>query len=115
MKTIKKLVPAAVTIGSAFPAFAGPWGRGYGGWDWSPGVCHFFGWFPAGGAGFILSLVFWALVIAGVVFLFRRLVGSRDINGVRQAAIQAYDSLVSRYVRGEISREQFEHIKSEIL
>ncbi len=81
MKTIKKLVPAAVTIGSVSPAFAGPWGSGYGGRGWSPGVCLFFGWLPAGWAGFILSLAFWALVIAGVVFLFRRLVGSRDKTG----------------------------------
>lgn len=40
---------------------------------------------------------------------------NRDKGKFREAIIQAYDSLVTRYVRGEISREQFEQIKSEIL
>ena len=115
MKIVKSLDPATVTIGFASPAFAGPWGRGYGGWGWSPGVCPFFGWLPAGWSGLILSLVFWVLVIAGVVFLISRIVGSRDKGKFREAIIQAYDSLVTRYVRGEITREQFELAKREIL
>lgn len=118
MKSIMRLLPAAVLIALISPAYAGAWAGDYGGRGWSPGLCFFFAWWPvgwAGWAGLILSLVLWALVIAGLFFLLRRLAGSRDKSGFREAAIRAYDNLATRYVRGEITREQFELAKREIL
>lgn len=118
MKSIIRLLPAAVLIALISPAYAGAWAGGYGGRGWSPGLCLFFAWWPvgwAGWAGLILSLVLWALVIAGLFLLFRWLVGYRDKDGFREAALQVYDSLVTRYVKGEITREQFELAKREIL
>jgi hypothetical protein len=71
MKMIKILVLAAVPFCLMSPAYAGPWARGNWGWGRPLGVCSFPGWWPMGWAGFTLRLTFWALLIAGVVFLIK--------------------------------------------
>lgn len=94
------------------PAFAQPGGYGsghMGRWmmgDWG------MGWF-----GMIFMLLFWALIIAGIVFLIRWLVqstGSRGSSGADTGS-QAMDILKERYARGEISQDEYESMKKEIL
>ena len=62
--------------------------------------------------GPIAILVFWALVVTAIVFLIRYL--------ARQSRSSANDSsalaiLKERYARGEISREEFEQMRRDIL
>ena len=72
---------------------------GFGGMGW--------GWI---GLGMVHMLLFWVLVILGIVVLTRWLAGGpRD--GVLPSAI---DILKARYAKGEITREQFEQMKRDI-
>jgi putative membrane protein len=67
------------------------------------------GWF-----GGIFMIVFWALVIAGVVFFVRWLATSskkRD-GGVGETPLEI---LKKRYARGEINKEEFEQKKKDLL
>ena len=62
--------------------------------------------------GPIAMIVFWALVVTAIVFLIRYL--------ARQSRSSANDSsalaiLKERYARGEISREEFEQMRRDIL
>jgi len=94
------------------PAFAQS--GGYGNWHmgrWMMGDWGM-GWF-----GMIFMLLFWVLVIAGIVFLIRWLVqntGSKSSSGAGTGS-QAMDILKERYAKGEISQDEFESMKKEIL
>jgi putative membrane protein len=70
------------------------------GGDWVPG----FGW--------IFMVLFWALIVLGVVVLARWLfwaAGSASDGGRRPLVI-----LKERYARGEISREQYEQMRGDL-
>ena len=94
------------------PAFAQP--GGYGNWHmgrWMMGDWGM-GWF-----GMIFMLLFWVLIITGIVFLIRWLIqstGSRSSSGAGRGS-QAMDILKERYAKGEISQDEFESMKKEIL
>jgi len=107
--------PLAVLVLSCFivsPAFAQS--GGYRNWHmgrWMMGDWGM-GWF-----GMIMMLLFWVLVIAGIVVLIRWLVqstGSRSRSSVGKGS-QAMDILKERFAKGEITRNEFESMKKEIL
>lgn len=82
-------------FGMMGPGMMGYGGYGMmGGWGYNP-----FGW--------VLALVFWALVIAGIVLLVVWL--ARSVS--RTPSDAALEILKARYARGEISKEQFEEMK----
>lgn len=67
--------------------------------------------------GMIFMLLFWVLVIVGIIFLIRWLVqntGSRGSSGVGTGS-QAMEILKERYAKGEIAHDEFESMKKEIL
>ena len=73
-------------------------GRG-GGWHMGPGMM--------GGYG-VMGILFWIVVVIGVVFLIRYLMrggGKQDRNGSDKTAL---DILERRYAQGEIDREEYE-------
>jgi len=78
-------------------------------------------WMHDGGIGVggmaILMLVFWGLVLAGVVLLVWFLVESARRAGAGPSS-SAHDTpleiLKKRYARGEITREQFQEMKREL-
>lgn len=96
------IVWVVATTGWLAPAAAWAQDRPY---DWGWGM-HPMWW--AWGAGGILMmvmmLVFWGLIIAGIVLALRWLV--RQGNGSRSDA--ALEILRQRYARGEINRDEFE-------
>lgn len=94
------------------PAFAQS--GGYRNWHMGQGMMGNWGmgWF-----GMIIMLLFWVLVIAGIVVLIRWLVhstGSRNRSNVGTGS-QAMDILKERFAKGEIGRDKFESMKKEIL
>ena len=64
------------------------------------------------GFGWIFMIVFWALVILGVIYLVKLLAGGSKVSKSNESAI---DILKKRYAKGEISKEEFEDRKKDIL
>lgn len=66
------------------------------------------------GIGMVLAMVFWLLLIVGVVFLLvwavQKFVGSTS-GKVEESAL---DVLKKRYARGEIPREEYEEKKRDL-
>ena len=70
------------------------------------------GWF-----GMIFMIIFWGLIIVGLVSLIRWLIqntSGKGQTGVRTGS-NAMDILKERYAKGEISRDEFESMKKDIL
>jgi putative membrane protein len=59
----------------------------------------------------ILGLIFWILVIIGLVLLIRYLWES---GGAKREQESALEILKKRYARGEISKEEFEEKKKDL-
>lgn len=69
-------------------------------WGYGPGL---FG-------GGIISLIFWILVIVGIVLLVKWLAGSHG----GKSENKPLDILKERYAKGEISKEEFEAKKKDL-
>lgn len=68
------------------------------------------GWF-----GGIFMIVFWILILVGLVFVIRWLVqatGKKGDSGQRGS--RAMEILKERYARGEIDKAQFESMKRDL-
>jgi len=68
--------------------------------DWGWGIMGF---------GWLIMLLFWGMVIVGVVALIKWLIGASSGAGYRPL-----DVLKERYAKGEITKEQFEQMKRDI-
>jgi putative membrane protein len=68
-------------------------------------------WYPYSGGGlwFLPMLVFWVLLVVGVVFLLRWLGAHERSEGSR-----ALDILKERYARGEVSKAEFEEKRRDL-
>jgi putative membrane protein len=64
------------------------------------------------GVGWIFMIAFWALVILGVVYLLQLIAGGSKGSKSDESAL---DILKKRYAKGEISKEEFEARKKDIL
>lgn len=75
----------------------------WGGWGWGMGF------------GGIFMILFWALIILGVVALAKWLLSAGDSRGGSSApGKSALDILEERYARGEINREQYEQMRRDL-
>ena len=84
----------------------------YGDWHMGPGMMG--GW-GMGWFGGIFMIVFWILILVGLVFVIRWLVqttAKKEDSGQRGS--QAMEILKERYARGEIDKTQFESMKRDL-
>jgi putative membrane protein len=69
------------------------------------------GWGMGFGGG-IFMILFWILVIIGVVILIKFVVGVRKHDEEHESPL---DVLKKRYARGEINKEEFEEKKKDLI
>jgi putative membrane protein len=86
-------------------------GSGYRTWGWGmmgPGMMYGFGggWFMA-----IFMVIFWGLIIWGIIALVRYFSGTRSYYASENSAMEI---LKRRYAQGEINREEFEEKKKTL-
>lgn len=65
----------------------------------------------------LMMLLFWTLVIAGIVFLIWfaiRMIDSRGVTPHGHVEETALDVLKKRYAKGEIDHEQYEEMKRDL-
>ena len=90
----------------------GQWQGGYEGWHMIPGMMG--GW-GMGWFGSIIMLVFWVLVIVGLVFLIKWLIQVTKRGTEITRSSRALDILKERYAKGEINKEEFEEKKRNLI
>ena len=101
------IVVVAIILPSIMGAVSG--GQ-YGGWGMmGPGIMGGFGW---GWLMPIFMILFWGLVIWGIVALVRGLSGSRGSDS--STTDSALELLKRRYARGEINKEEYEEKKKDL-
>jgi putative membrane protein len=85
----------------------------YGGWNMGPGMMGEWGmgWF-----GSLFMVVFWILILVGLVFLIRWLIQStgRD-KTTGSGGNRALEILKERYAKGEIDKDEFDSKKKDLL
>ncbi len=72
-------------------------------------------WMNGWGIGFgggIFMILFWILIIVGIVYIVKIIAGGTKSEEKRESAL---DILKKRYARGEISKEEFEEKKKDLL
>ena len=72
----------------------------HGGYEWG-----------MGGFGWLFMIIFWVLVVIGIVFLVRAVVGGSKPKSKTETALEI---LKKRYAKGELSREEFEEKKKDL-
>jgi putative membrane protein len=65
-----------------------------------------------GGGWWLLGLIFWILVIIGLILLIKYL---WEGGAAKRGQESALEILKKRYARGEISKEEFEEKKKDLL
>ncbi len=84
----------------------------YDGWGMGPGMMG--GW-GMGWFGGIFMILFWVLILIGLVFVIKWLIQSTSRarnNG--QSGDRSLEILKERYARGEIDKAQFEDMKRDL-
>lgn len=72
-----------------------------------------YGYYPSGfGFSMIFMILFWIIVIAGIVALVRSMTDQKSNNST--SIKSALDILKERYARGEIGKEEFEEKKRDL-
>ncbi len=64
------------------------------------------------GSGWIFMVLFWALVILGIVYIVQAVSRKAGQSGAEETPL---DILKKRYAKGEITKEEFERMKDDLL
>ena len=107
---------------AAFPAISGGWmpmmNMMWGGWSSpfnnnSTNNMMNFGFGPLGGFGWIFMILWWVLIIAGIVALIKWL--TSQSRGTHNHERSPLEILKERYAKGEIDKKEFEDKKKDLV
>ncbi len=70
------------------------------------------GWGMGFGFGWLIMAIFWILVILGIMYIVRSIARGSKREAKEETA---FDILKKRYAKGEINKEEFDRIKSDIM
>ena len=114
ISSIKLFIFTLLTLFISFPlkeAFA-QWGRDYGGYSMmGPGMMG--GW-GMGWFGIIFMLIFWVMVIVGLVSLIKWLIQTASRDKSEANGGRVLDILKERYARGEIDKRKFKEMRKDL-
>ncbi len=111
------VVLVVLLLGGAGMMGFGGFGMGgmMGGYGGNGGMMGGYGGYGFNPIGAILSLVFWALIIGGIVLLVVWLARNAGRTALGASPTDApLDILKARYAKGEITKEQFDAIKRDL-
>ena len=77
------------------------------------GMMDSYGYGMMSGGMWILGFIFWILILVGLILLIKYLWEGSGIRGGGQES--ALEVLKKRYAKGEISKEEFEEKKKDLL
>ena len=120
MKNNNAVIAIVVIVVLAVLLLGGVGMMGFGYGMMGPGMMGGYGMMGYGGSnglgynpiGSILSLVFWALIVVGLVLLVIWLV--RSTGQATASSESVLDILKARYAKGEITKEQFDQMKRDV-
>ena len=112
---MKKFLLYLTAVGLSFANLASAYAWWMDSRDWGmhgPGMMGW-GWW---GMGWIFMIIFWGLIIAGLIFLVRWLAGlSRQRTSHDIAQDSALEILKRRYAKGEIDKNEYEEKKKDLM
>lgn len=82
-------------------------------WGWPYMMSGFYGG-GLGWIGIIFSFIFFVAIIIGVILLIVWLVRRSAYSVAEKTSSRSLDILKERYVRGEITKDQYENMKKEL-
>jgi putative membrane protein len=102
---VRSLAAAALAAAGTTLAYA----QGYG-----PGMMGGYGWGGGWGFGAIGMVLWWILIILGIVLLARWLLSGSPGRGGNAPTGRALEVLKERYARGEIDKQEYEQKKRDL-
>ncbi|MHB8280179.1 MAG: SHOCT domain-containing protein [Candidatus Humimicrobiaceae bacterium] len=68
-----------------------------------------------GGFGMIFGFIFFVLIVIGVILLIVWLVRRTGYNITDKTSTRSLEILKERYAKGELTKEQYENMKKELI
>ncbi|MHB8495729.1 MAG: SHOCT domain-containing protein [Casimicrobiaceae bacterium] len=111
----RKLATAGVLLAAGLSSAMYAYGQGTGqGYGYGPGMMGGYGWSEGGAFGMIWMLLWWVLILLGIVLLAKWLFRGFQVVGGHASGNRALEILRERYARGEIDKKEFEERKSDL-